>query len=133
MLITATLPPATVVLAHHRKHRSHGSGYATYYTKGDSNPHLADGTYYGDNGPMFCAAPRSIPLGTVLRIHSPTTGKTIRVVVRDRCPDHVDLSRGAFQRIGGRGGHVAIETHVESRGKGRVSSSKKHHRSRKRH
>lgn len=128
MFITAT-PPATVVLAHrHHSHRSHGGGYATYYTRGDSNPHLADGSYYGANGPLFCAAPRSVPLGTVLRVHSPTTGRTIRVVVRDRCPDHIDLSRGAFQRLGGRGGHVAIETSVEGHGgKGRA----KHRRSRR--
>ena len=124
MLITATPPTATNVLAHRRHARSHGSGYATYYTRGDSDPHLADGSYYGANGPLFCAAPRSIPLGTVLRIHSPTTGRTIRVVVRDRCPDHVDLSRGAFQRLGGRGGHVAIETSVEGHGA-------KRHRSRR--
>lgn len=116
LLLTFAPSAPAVELAHRRSHHGHSAHYATVYDRGDSNPHLADGSYYGANGPLFCAAPRSVPLGTVLRIHSPTTGRTIRVVVRDRCPDHVDLSRGAFNRLGApRGeGHIAIETAVES-------------------
>ena len=117
-----------MAVLHHHHHAPH-AGYATVYDRGDSNPHLADGTYYGDHGPLFCAAPRSVPLVTVLRVRNRRTGRTIRVVVRDRCRDHIDLSRGAFQRLGGRDGHVPIETHVERRGSGHVSRSrKKRHR-----
>ncbi len=107
--------PQAVVL-HHRHQAARSSGYATFYDRGDSDPHLADGTLYGDHGPLFCAAPRGIPLGSVLRLHNPKTGRTIRVVVRDRGPDHLDLSRGAFERLGGRDGRVAIDTTVEQRG-----------------
>jgi rare lipoprotein A (peptidoglycan hydrolase) len=117
---------------HHRG--SSESGYATVYDRGDSNPHLADGTYYGDHGPLFCAAPGSIPLGSVICIHSPVTGRTIRVVVRDRGPGHLDLSRGAFQRLGGRDGRLEIEAHIERLGSNRRethSRPRKHQRRRR--
>jgi rare lipoprotein A (peptidoglycan hydrolase) len=130
LIIPITLSPA-VVMHHHRG--TSESGYATYYNRGDSNPHLADGTYYGDHGPLFCAAPSSIPLGSVICIHSSVTGRTIRVVVRDRGPGHLDLSRGAFERLGGRGGRLAIEAHVERLGSNRseTHSRKQQRRQRK--
>lgn len=128
-MLPLILPP-TLIRHHH--HHTVDAGSATVYDRHDSNPHLADGTFYGDHGPLFCAAPRSIPLGTVLRLHNPKTGRTIRVVVRDRCRDHIDLSRGAFQRLGGRDGRVPIESKIEHQGTGRSSHSqrKKHRRSR---
>jgi rare lipoprotein A (peptidoglycan hydrolase) len=141
LLLTISPPPSAIVRyeSHHtHRRRSHahsgsGSGFATYYNRGDSNPHLADGTWYGENGPMFCAAPRSIPLGTVLKIHSLVTGRTIRVVVRDYGPRHIDLSRGAFQRLGGRGGRIPIETQVVQRGHGRPESHHEHRETHRHH
>lgn len=116
-LLIPNLPPPATLVRHYRHHSPDGFQTATYYTRGDSNPHLADGSYYGDHGPLFCAAPSNVPLGSVLRLHNPRTGRTIRVVVRDRCRDHVDLSRGAFIRLGGRGGRVPIEARLERRGR----------------
>ena len=130
-LLTPNLPPLMTQVRHHSHHASDGLQTATYYNRGDSDPHLADGTYYGDHGPLFCAAPRNVPLGSVLSLHNPRTGRTIRVIVRDRCRDHVDLSRGAFIRLGGRGGHVPIEAHLESLGHNNLETHVLHTRHRR--
>ncbi len=50
LFLTLAVLPAQA--ARHRSHR-HGGSTATYYSRGDSNPHLANGDYYGQSGPRF--------------------------------------------------------------------------------
>ena len=81
---------------------------ATHYSAGDSNPRLADGTYYGAKGYMFCAAPRHIPMGAILKVRDvdkrTKSRRVIFVKVRDRGAfgrRNIDLSSRSFRRLVG--------------------------------
>ena len=79
------------------------SGHATWYGPGFVGKPMADGLTYQPSDPTTTAA-NAFPLGSTLQVTAPSTGKTIRVVVRDTgafpYPDVVDLSPAAFQSLG---------------------------------
>jgi len=85
-------------------------GWATFYGRGDSNPRLADGGWYEDRGDM-CAAPRGVPLGTILVVR--WHGRMVRVKVRDRSVRTVDLTPHGFRLL--------VGTHWRELGRVRVT------------
>ncbi len=90
-------------------HRRHSSATATFYRKSDSDPHLANGDYYGSHGPWFCAvdeARRGL-LNHRIRVVNTQNGRSHIFLVADlgRFPrSNVDISRGGSSRLSGRGG-----------------------------
>jgi len=94
---------------------------ATFYT--NSPGPLADGTSYREAQARghFCAAPRHVPLGTVLAITNARSGRTVTATVRDRGafgPDVVDLAAHSFAALVGLGwqrvGRVPVRVRVVS-------------------
>src|ERR1019366_1414695 len=72
---------------------------------------------------LMTAAHRTLPFGTLVDVHNPKTGQTVRVRVNDRGPyvgDRlIDLSYAAAQQIGladGGGGEVDINVAKVGRG-----------------
>ncbi|HLG50016.1 MAG TPA: septal ring lytic transglycosylase RlpA family protein [Chloroflexota bacterium] len=80
------------------------SGQATWYGPGFAGKAMANGQIYHPEDPMTTAS-NAFPLGSVVRVSSPRTGRAIEVVVRDTgrfpYPDVLDLSPAAFQALGG--------------------------------
>jgi hypothetical protein len=79
------------------------TGIATWYGPGFAGKIMANGEVYLPSDPTTTAA-NAFPLGTVLRVTSSTTKKSIVVTVRDTgafvYPDVTDLSPAAFAALG---------------------------------
>ncbi|MGI4790185.1 MAG: hypothetical protein ACRYFS_15205 [Janthinobacterium lividum] len=93
--------------AHHSTHQR--SAIATYYSHGDSNPHLANGDYYGSSGPWFCAvdSSRRRLLNHRIRVVNKSNGLSHIFLVADLgrfSRGNIDISRGGSSRMTGRGG-----------------------------
>lgn len=100
----AALPAQAAKHGHH----PHGGSTATYYSRGDSNPHLANGDYYGRSGPWFCAVDSSHRelLNHHIRVVNKRNGRSHVFLVSDLgrfARGNVDISRGGSSRLSGRG------------------------------
>jgi rare lipoprotein A len=71
-------------------------GVASWYGPREHGRVMANGTRFNQWG--LTVAHRTLPLGTVIRVHNPANGATIRAVVTDRGPyirgRFLDVSRG---------------------------------------
>ncbi len=110
-LLCLALPSFLAVarLAEASSHHSRRSATATFYRKSDSDPHLANGDYYGSHGPWFCAVDKSRRslLNHRIRVVNTRNGRSHIFLVADlgRFPrGNVDISRGGSSRLCGRGG-----------------------------
>ena len=123
-------PPASA----HRSH--HGGGpVATYYSRGDSNPRLANGSEYGSDGPWFCAvdSSRRDLLNHRIRVVNKRNGRSHVFLVADlgRFPrGNVDISRGGSARLAGRGGPDSFPVEWHDLGPVRGSRGSRHRRHR---
>lgn len=70
---------------------------ATYYAHRFSGRKMANGRAYHPR--KMIAAHRRYPLGTRLRVVNKRNGKSVSVIVSDRCACSLDLSPAAFKRI----------------------------------
>ncbi|HET9934819.1 MAG TPA: septal ring lytic transglycosylase RlpA family protein [Polyangiaceae bacterium] len=83
------------------------SGQVSYYSDALAGRSTASGEPYQPRA--FTAAHRSLPFGTIVRVTSDVTGKSVYVRINDRGPfvrgRVLDLSRAAAERLGllGRG------------------------------
>ena len=94
------------------------SSTATYFSRRDSNPHLANGDDYGRSGPWFCAVDRSRRnlLNHRIRVVNRRNGRSHIFLVADLgrfSRGNVDISRGGSARLSGRGGpdNFPVEWH----------------------
>jgi rare lipoprotein A len=71
---------------------------ATYYADSYQGSPTASGTPY--NAGSYTAAHPSYRLGTVVRVTNLNNGRSVEVVVNDRCNCGIDLSRAAARDIG---------------------------------
>ncbi len=106
VLLTFATLPAQAARHHHSRHGS--TSTATYYSRGDSNPHLANGDYYGRSGPWFCAvdSSRRDLLNHRIRVINKRNGLSHVFLVSDLgrfSRGNVDISRGGSSRLSGRG------------------------------
>lgn len=114
-LISST-PPARPTPRHPKPYRVYGtwyqpivnargfeqSGVASWYGKDFHGRKTSNGEIYNMYG--VTAAHKTLPLGTFVRVHNLTNGKSVDVRVNDRGPFArgriIDLSYGAAKRIG---------------------------------
>ena len=120
-------PPAS---AARQGHHGHGP-VATYYSRGDSNPRLANGSEYGSDGPWFCAvdASRRDLLNHRIRVVNRRNGRSHVFLVADlgRFPrGNVDISRGGSARLAGRGGPDSFPVEWHDLGPVRGAHGKRH-------
>ncbi len=92
--------------AHHP--RPARTATATFYRRGDSNPHLANGDYYASSGVWFCAVDESRRslLNHRIRVINTRNGRSHIFLVSDLgrfARGNVDISRGGSSRLSGRG------------------------------
>lgn len=129
LLLTVSPPARASRHSHHR----HGSSTATYFSRGDSNPHLANGSYYGRSGPWFCAVDTSRRglLNHRIRVVNKSNGRSHIFLVADLgrfSRGNLDISRGGSSRLSGRGGpeNFPVEWH-DLGGDPRVKAHHHHH------
>ena len=135
LLLTLAVLPAQA--ARHRSHR-HGGSTATYYSRGDSNPHLANGDYYGQSGPWFCAvdSSRRELLNHRIRVINKSNGRSHVFIVSDLgrfSRGNVDISRGGSSRLSGRGtpDNFPVEWHDLGMAPGHGKHKPKHHKAKR--
>jgi hypothetical protein len=91
------------------------TGHATWYGPGFVGKAMADGQIYHPEDPSTTAS-NAFPLGSIVRVSSPKTGRTVTLQVRDTgrfpYPDVLDLSPAAFQSLGGALGDGVIPVTV---------------------
>lgn len=75
------------------------AGSATYYNHKLKGRLMTNGKPYNPN--KLTAAHPSIKIGKTITVMNNKTGKTIRVVVTDRCNCSIDLSSAAYKALGG--------------------------------
>jgi rare lipoprotein A len=81
---------------------------ATYYSNRFNGRKMANGKVYHPK--KMIAAHNRYPLGTRLKVVNKTNGKSVSVVVSDRCSCSIDLSPAAFKRISNLSrGRVAVK------------------------
>lgn len=102
----ASLLFAAAAAAHHARPAHNAT--ATFYRRGDSNPHLANGDYYANNGIWFCAVDESRRglLNHRIRVLNTRNGRSHVFLVADLgrfAHGNVDISRGGSSRLSGRG------------------------------
>lgn len=103
------------------------SGHATWYGPGFVGKAMADGRIYNP-GDATTTASNAFPLGSIVRVTSPRTGRTVTLVVRDTgrfpYPDVLDLSPAAFESLGGRlaAGIIPVTVELLSAPAGSTSS-----------
>ena len=77
-------------------------GDASWYGGYHQGRRSSDGSVF--DARAMTAAHTSLPLGSVVRVTSDTTGQSVTVIITDRLPQKrtrvIDLSRGAASRIG---------------------------------
>lgn len=84
---------------------------ATYYHHRFSGRKMANGRTYLPR--KMVAAHRRYPLGTRLKVVNKRNGKSVSVIVSDRCSCSLDLSPAAFSRISSlRSGRVPVRVSV---------------------
>lgn len=97
MLTALTLLPLSAAQAVWQE-RGDASWYGAYH----QGRRASDGSVFDANS--MTAAHTTLPLGTVVRVTSDTTGQSVVVTITDRLPQKhtriIDLSRGAASRIG---------------------------------
>ncbi len=108
LVLFAALAALPASAARHGHHPGSGGSTATYYSRGDSNPHLANGDYYGRSGPWFCAVDSSRRglLNHRIRVVNKSNGRSHVFLVSDLgrfSRGNVDISRGGSSRLSGRG------------------------------
>lgn len=95
-----------------------GSGMASWYGPGFHGRRSSDGTRFDMN--QMTAAHRTLPFGTLVRVHNKRTGKHVVVRISDRGPfiagRILDVSRAAAVALGMLGSGVAPVS-IESVGK----------------
>ena len=123
---------------HHNNHHHSGGSTATYYSRGDSNPHLANGDYYGRSGPWFCAVDSShrALLNHRIQVVNKRNGRSHVFLVSDLgrfSRGNVDISRGGSSRLSGRGepDNFPVEWHDLGLASGH-SKHKRHHKAKHR-
>ena len=114
------------------RHCHSRSATATFFRRGDSNPHLANGDEYGSAGPWFCAVDQSRRglLNHRIRVTNTQNGRSHVFLVSDlgRFPrGNVDISRGGSVRLSGRGGPDSFPVEWHDLG---LSSKHRRHRRR---
>lgn len=88
-----------------------GAGSASWYGAEQGGRRTASGERYDPKA--LTAAHNSLAFGTLLRVTSLATGRTVTVRVNDRGPGHgrlIDLSEAAARRLGTRACGVAQVT-----------------------
>jgi rare lipoprotein A len=101
------------------------TGIASVYSADLEGQLTASGQRY--DGSRLTAAHRTLPLGTLIRVTDPATGRTVSVRVNDRWgggPGRVvNLSRRAAEELGlGSFGQLTVRVDVEKLGDGRIES-----------
>lgn len=139
--LPAVLLTAFAVLpAQAARHHSHkpGGSTATYYSRGDSNPHLANGDYYGQSGPWFCAvdSSRRELLNHRIRVVNKSNGRSHVFIVSDLgrfARGNVDISRGGSSRLSGRGApdNFPVEWHDLGMAPGHKKHKRAHHKAKR--
>jgi rare lipoprotein A (peptidoglycan hydrolase) len=84
---------------------------ASWYGGKFSGRHTASGERFDPN--RMTAASKTLPIGSVVRVTNPETGRSVNVRINDRGPyvrgRSLDLSRGAARKIGLKGvAHVKV-------------------------
>ena len=137
LIIFAALAALPASAARHG-HRHGGGSTATYFSRGDSNPHLANGDYYGRSGPWFCAVDSSLRelLNHRIRVVNKRNGRSHVFLVSDLgrfSRGNVDISRGGSSRLSGRGApdNFPVEWHDLGLASSR-SKYKRHHKAKHR-
>lgn len=104
MVALVTIPIISVVNADRADAQS-----ATYYHSSLAGRTMANGKPYRPGA--MTAASNSFRLGTRVRVTNRRTGKSVTVVITDRCGNcSIDLSRAAFQQIAPlKQGRVAVK------------------------
>jgi rare lipoprotein A len=80
-----------------------GAGLASWYGAEQGGRRTASGERYNPNA--LTAAHNSLAFGTLLKVTSLATGRTVTVRINDRGPGHgrlIDLSEAAARRLGTR-------------------------------
>lgn len=76
-------------------------GEASYYGPGFAGRPTASGETFDPQA--FTAAHKSLPFGTLVRVHNEETGRTVIVRINDRFPGTkgriIDLSQASFEAI----------------------------------
>ncbi len=136
LTLFAALTALPVQAARH-KHHPHSGSTATYYSRADSNPHLANGDYYGRSGPWFCAVDSSHRelLNHHIRVVNKRNGRSHVFLVSDLgrfARGNVDISRGGSSRLSGRGApdNFPVEWHDLGMAPGRTKH-KRHHKAKR--
>jgi rare lipoprotein A len=96
-VLPAPAPPASETNA--KASKTVKASYQGSYTAG----HLtASGEPYNPNG--LTAASRNLPIGSVVKVTNPDTGKSVKVIINDRGPfvhgRSLDLSKRAAEKVG---------------------------------
>jgi rare lipoprotein A (peptidoglycan hydrolase) len=88
------------------------TGQASWYGKGHNGRRTSSGETFNDR--ELTAAHPSLPLGSLVKVTSSTTGRSVVVTINDRQPYHgrrvIDLSRAAAAQIGMLGAGTANVT-----------------------
>jgi rare lipoprotein A len=75
---------------------------ASYQGSGTAGQTTASGEPYNPNA--LTAASRNLPIGSIVRVTNPETGRSVKVRINDRGPmvhrRSLDLSKGAAEKIG---------------------------------
>ena len=101
------------------------TGIASVYSADLEGELTASGHRY--DGSRLTAAHRTLPLGTLIRVTDPATGRAVSVRINDRWgggPGRVvNLSRRAAEELGlGSFGQLTVRVDVEKLGDGRIES-----------
>ena len=102
LLRLATLAALTLCTAPAAHASWQEQGDASWYGSYHQGKRSSDGSLFDANA--MTGAHTTLPLGTVVRVTSDTTGQSVTVTITDRLPQKrtrvIDLSRGAAARIG---------------------------------
>lgn len=95
-------PSEPIVEAGPQPQEEIGRGLASWYGPGFHGRRTASGERFDMHG--LTAAHRTLPFGTVVRVHSQVNGRTVDVRINDRGPylrkRVIDLSRAAAEALG---------------------------------
>ena len=97
--------------------RALGRGVASFYGKRFHGRLTANGERFNMNA--MTAAHKTLPFGTKVRVTYPRNGRSVVVRINDRGPfikgRHIDLSRGAAQKLGMiSSGHARVKMDIVS-------------------
>lgn len=98
----------------HARSATAGAGVASWYGAEQGGRRTASGERYDPTA--LTAAHNTLPFGTLLKVTSLATGRTVTVRINDRGPGHgrlIDLSEAAARRLGTRACGLAPVTIVQ--------------------